>query len=336
MDTLLRRLAGSDNRPFGGKNIIFVGDFRQTCPVIRGGSRAQVVEASLRKSPLWKFLTVHSLNIPVRNAGDPEFSDFVDTVGGGVSDTAHLQFPGLVTTDQEMDLIDFVWPAHVVADPLIALSRAILAPTNAQVDHFNDIVLDRLSGEVHHYYSADSLREAEEEGLQPDNSILDYYTQRTPPGFPPHAMKVKIGAVFRILRNLSVDRGIVKNTRVVISSVGRRLIGVKKLAYVAGTVVLDAEEILLPRISFLHQHEHGHTLLRRQFPLAPAYATTFNSCQGLTLDIVGVDLRQDVFSHGQLYTALTRIRNRHNAMILFNFDQVETRNVVYHELLTDA
>src|ERR1700761_8255891 len=34
----------------------------------------------------------------------------------------------------------------------------------------------------------------------------------------------------------------------------------------------------------------GRTLLRRQFPLAPAYATTFNSCQGLTLDIVGSDI----------------------------------------------
>lgn len=65
--------------------------------------------------------------------------------------------------------------------------------------------------------------------------------------------------------------------------------------------------ILLPRISFTHSLRSGHTLLRRQFPLAPAYATTFNSCQGLTLDRVGVDLTVPMFSHGQLYTALSRI-----------------------------
>ncbi|KIM65719.1 hypothetical protein SCLCIDRAFT_112413, partial [Scleroderma citrinum Foug A] len=50
-------------------------------------------------------------------------------------------------------------------------------------------------------------------------------------------------------------------------------------------------------------------LLHKQFPLAPAYATTFNSCQGLTLDCVGIDLTCPVFSHRQLYTALSCIRH---------------------------
>ena len=30
-------------------------------------------------------------------------------------------------------------------------------------------------------------------------------------------------------------------------------------------------------------------------------------CQGLTLDCVGIDLTQDVFTHGQLYTAISRV-----------------------------
>jgi hypothetical protein len=51
------------------------------------------------------------------------------------------------------------------------------------------------------------------------------------------------------------------------------------------------------------------TIERRQFPLRLAYATTFNSCQGLTLDRVVLDLRTDVFAHGQLYT---RVRNRYS------------------------
>ncbi|KAJ7843150.1 DNA helicase Pif1 like protein, partial [Mycena leptocephala] len=37
-----RRVMGN-NLPFGGKVIVLLGDFRQTCPVIRRGSRAQVV-----------------------------------------------------------------------------------------------------------------------------------------------------------------------------------------------------------------------------------------------------------------------------------------------------
>jgi hypothetical protein len=33
--------------PFGGKTIVFSGDFRQVLPVVRKGSRAQIVGASL-------------------------------------------------------------------------------------------------------------------------------------------------------------------------------------------------------------------------------------------------------------------------------------------------
>ena len=38
--------------PFGGKNIIFSGDFRQTLPIVPKGAQAQIVAASLKRSPL--------------------------------------------------------------------------------------------------------------------------------------------------------------------------------------------------------------------------------------------------------------------------------------------
>ena len=95
----------------------------------------------------------------------------------------------------------------------------------------------------------------------------------------------------------------------------------------------EEEDILIPRISFLHQLPSGHTLLCRQFPLTPAYATTFNSCQGLTLDIVGVDLTRPVFSHGQLYTALSHIRHHSHAKVHLCPGETTTPNVTYQEIL---
>jgi ATP-dependent DNA helicase PIF1 len=41
---------------FGGKKVVFGGDFRQVLPVVCKGSRAQIVGASLRKSYLWEFM----------------------------------------------------------------------------------------------------------------------------------------------------------------------------------------------------------------------------------------------------------------------------------------
>jgi len=142
-------------------------------------------------------------------------------------------------------------------------------------------------------------------------------------------MTIKVGGIYRLLRNFSLDRGLVKNVRVVVIDIGSRLITVR-LVHQNNN---PAEDILIPRISFTYGLSSGHTLLRKQFPLAPAYATTFNSCQGLTLDRIGVDLVRPVFSHGQLYTALSRIRHRNHAKIRLRPQESTTINITYREIL---
>jgi hypothetical protein len=87
---------------------------------------------------------------------------------------------------------------------------------------------------------------------------------------------------------------------------------------------------------------------RRQFPVKLAYSTTINRAQGKTLDRVCVDLRTPVFSHGQLYTALSRVRTINDVAILLkppdNQDAAlaqsssSTRsvlNIVHQELLNN-
>ncbi|KAJ8595571.1 hypothetical protein M405DRAFT_329038 [Rhizopogon salebrosus TDB-379] len=74
----------------------------------------------------------------------------------------------------------------------------------------------------------------------------------------------------------------------------------------------------IPRIRFeFTPPRTSWTVHHLQFPLRLAYATTFNGCQGLTLDKTVLDLRCSVFVHGQLYTALSRIRVRGDSHILF-------------------
>jgi len=158
------------------------------------------------------------------------------------------------------------------------------------VNRYNDTIVSRINGIQHSYLAADSLQEAEEVGLLPPQNILNYVAAHTPPGLPQHTLNIKINAIYRLMRNFSVDAGLVKNTRVIVTSIGTRLVTVRILRGIRGGCFIDAEDILLPRINFSHGLHSGHTLLRRQFPLSPAYATTFNSCQGLTLDRVGVDL----------------------------------------------
>jgi ATP-dependent exoDNAse (exonuclease V) alpha subunit len=70
----------------------------------------------------------------------------------------------------------------------------------------------------------------------------------------------------------------------------------------------------------------------RQFPIMLAFAMTINKSQGQTFDRVGLLLISQVFSHGQLYVAMSRIR-RSDALKILSSGPNTTKNVVYKEVL---
>jgi ATP-dependent DNA helicase PIF1 len=55
---------------------------------------------------------------------------------------------------------------------------------------------------------------------------------------------------------------------------------------------------------------------RKQFPIRLSFAMTVNKSQGQTIPNVGVYLPAPVFSHGQLYVAMSRATARKNIKIL--------------------
>ncbi|KIJ55967.1 hypothetical protein M422DRAFT_151019, partial [Sphaerobolus stellatus SS14] len=331
VDVLLRNICQRD-LPFGGKIFACAGDFRQTCPVIRRGSRPQIVDASIRSSFLWPIFNIRRLTVPIRNASDPEFAEYVDSVGDGVG--PEIPLPCLQKVFDVQGAIDFIYPLHVLMEPSACSRRSILAPTNKQVDTYNDTVLDLFEGEERVFYAGGSLKEAEETNLIPSGAALDYVTRHPPPGLASYALRVKVGGIYRLMRNLSNDKGLVKNTRCVVTAIGHRVISVRLLKHNVDGHQYEEQDILIPRITFQTiLSSSRYTLIRKQFPLAPAYATTFNSCQELTLDRIVIDLTRPVFSHGQLYTAMSRVRHRDHAKLRLNPGDAEITNVTFVELL---
>jgi len=143
------------------------------------------------------------------------------------------------------------------------------------------MVLRRVSGIKREYLNADKLKEANTIGLAiPEhNAIIDATAQNSPPGFPPHQLFIKTNAVFRLLCKFSIDKGLVKNWHVIICELGHCIITVQCIDKCG-----LGEIVHLPHITFEEQLFNSHTLQHLQFPLAPAYTTTFNGCQGLTLN----------------------------------------------------
>ncbi|CAM9218937.1 unnamed protein product, partial [Ectocarpus sp. 12 AP-2014] len=75
--------------------------------------------------------------------------------------------------------------------------------------------------------------------------------------------------------------------------------------------------VKVSRITFeVKVERQGISFRRQQFPLRVCYAMTINKSQGQTLARVGLDLRDDVFCHGQLYVALSRTTSSKNVLCL--------------------
>ena len=69
------------------------------------------------------------------------------------------------------------------------------------------------------------------------------------------------------------------------------------------------------------------------------FAMTINKSQGQTLSKVGLYLERPVFTHGQLYVALSRVKSKDGLKIVIgptnNSSPNTTKNVVYQEVFTN-
>lgn len=135
-----------------------------------------------------------------------------------------------------------------------------------------------------------------------------------------------------MLRNLNPTEGLCNGTRLIIRKLGSKVI---EASIVGGDH--HGHVVLIPRITLTPSTNCGVTFKfkRRQFPIRLAFALSINKAQGQSVRYIGIDLRVPVFSHGQLYVALSRATARENIRILLPESQVHcrTRNIVFTEVL---
>ncbi|RZC25470.1 hypothetical protein D0Y65_004248 [Glycine soja] len=142
-----------DNKIFGGKVMVFGGDFRQILPVIPRGSRSDIVNATINSSYLWDHCQILRLtkNMRLQNnmqATDQEetaaFAQWIIDIGDGIIGdendgyaTIEISQELLITEYNDLihSIISSTFPdlSHHHNDPEYFQTRAILASTNETV-----------------------------------------------------------------------------------------------------------------------------------------------------------------------------------------------------------
>ncbi|CAN1778539.1 ATP-dependent DNA helicase pif1 [Linum perenne] len=350
-------LSGIGYKPFAGKTILLGGDFRQTLPVIPDAGREESVESSFTRSYLWSYCHVLHLTQNMRIDDSPvnsslmfdgmEFADWVLAIGNGLipsislkpdSPADYIRIPDFFLIEPSDDPVkqitteiyeSFSENFHQAA---YLTNRAIVAPTNEDVSKLNAYVLAQVPGPTKNYYSADTLssdskRMHELETLYP----TEFLNSLSFNGIPEHVVTLKVFTPIMLLRNLNPSIGLCNGTRIMTTFLGDYVI---KGVIIGGS--FEGSTVAIPRVILnINDSRWPFILKRRQFPIRLCYGMTINKSQGQTLERVGIYLPKPVFSHGQLYVAISRVKSASGLRILLLNDPSiphgYTRNIVYTE-----
>lgn len=276
VDMTLRRYRRTD-RPFGGVQLLMIGDAQQLSPVVTDAERPYI--ARVYRSPYFfhskALQQVPYLTIELKTIYRQEDASFIELLNG-------------------------VRDARVSPSMLVRLNARVGAPAgedwirltthNYQADSINADRMNALPGEARTF-------QAEIEG--------DYPESLYPAAV---ALSLKTGARVMFIRN--DPEGRFYNGKLgTVSDIGTdiitttddegQVIQLERLEWENLQYALDADS------GEIKQEVKG---VFRQFPLRPAWAITIHKSQGLTFNHVIIDAGA-AFAFGQVYVALSRCRS---------------------------
>lgn len=323
IDNVLRNLRTSSS-PFGGVQMILSGDFNQLPPVVKCPPEClhtATTNASIRTSVLFTLFTSLSLNKAHRFLSE-DWASFLLSVAQGQGDpiydgpfgSSELKLPlstspTCLRPGQIQSTVNELFPEPT---PL-----QLIAPYHDTVDSYN-------ASQLRTYFSNDQIIQLSAHYTFPPNMRFTAedirHTVRR--NIPNDKLFLAVGAPVFIMRNLDIANGLANGTTAFVSSIETNTVEVK--------LIDRGTSHSIPRISFNIGKEQAHSL-RHQFPLALAFAATISKVQGKTSTVMIIDLRNPCFCHGQLYVALSRVRDYQKLFLLLD-ENSPIQNIVYQQL----
>ncbi|KAH1034343.1 hypothetical protein GYH30_054659 [Glycine max] len=218
-------MSNSDSGSFGGKVVVFGGDFGKIILVIPKGSRSDIVHATINASYLWDYCITLKLKKKhwLIDVGDGR-------LGKGDDGLYNIEIPSELLITNFINPIEaiviYTYPdiQHKYKDAEFLKSITILASTNEIVDQKNDYILNIIAGEEKEYFSCDLID-------MRDVAASEFYESVTPEflhslktsGIPNHKIRLKTNTPIMLIRNLDQAEGLCNGTRLIVSRMTNHL-----------------------------------------------------------------------------------------------------------------
>lgn len=316
-------------KPFGGCQVICIGDFLQLPPVPDNVSNSynnsmtpdvKVEELYLEPNPvycfqttLWKdlFATESGIRIhlfqPRRQARSLDFFDLLGRISMGILTTEDY------TQLQQQCSSTKIWPNDGIRPT--TLHSLVRTTIDENTREYSKLPEDEpeVTYEANISFLSRNIPEYIKSQMKTD--ILYYFDSLSHLEF---VTKFKKGAQVMLVRNISVQDHLINGSRGVVESVNVDTcqVVVRFISH-GGCIRVFSPEVFTMK----YQYRNGtkYDIGIRQFPLKLAWALTIHKCQGMTLDRVNLNC-SGIFAPGQFYVALSRARNL-NCVNLSNFNQ---------------
>lgn len=286
VDKFLRLHGKNKNKPFGGIQMIFIGDLYQLPPVVT--SREKDIFKEFYKTPY--FFDAH-----VFSECELEFIEFNKVYRQ--SDSSFLEILNSIRNDTITEKAIQILNSRVKSDfvPNKDEFYVYLTTTNKMAEEINNERLSKIKGKEFIYYGYIDGQFSDSE-LPTSEKLL-----------------LKINAQVMLLNNDALGRWINGDIGKIIDIESRKTEPDIIFIELTSGEIVEVTPFKWEMYEFYFDSKKKKILTEvvgqfTQYPIKLAWAITIHKSQGLTFDKVIIDLGKGTFSHGQLYVALSRCR----------------------------
>ncbi|MBW4833753.1 AAA family ATPase [Prevotella nanceiensis] len=282
IDKVLRVYSRNIYQPFGGKQLLLVGDMYQLEPVLKEDER-QLLKPYYPSTFFFDALVFKEMKLvsielqKVYRQTDPTFINILDSIR-----TTSVSIDQLSTLNKQV--------GKAIANDKNKLAITLSGKRDT-VDHINEQELSRLPGKPITLYG-------HIEGDFPESNLPT-----------PIELYLKVGAQVLFIKNDKEKRW-VNGTLGTIVSFSKEEPTIIVVRTEKGEEVNVEQEIWSNVIYSYNEKEQKieeqEIGVYQQYPLKLAWAITIHKSQGLTFNNVNIDLTGGVFAGGQTYVALSR------------------------------